>query len=140
MEGYSSFAGCTLEALRFISEADITYKGKKVNLQDEYGNPKINRCMHLMGFDSKYEKIKVFRKEGDRRTKETNPYMLVRHPLKLDRAQWCEVYAGRMREDYVPPDSVECVLKGLAFTGDIIHVPNESVCVLVEEFGEDYIS
>lgn len=137
---YDEFCGCTLDALRFISEAKLTYNGKSINLQLPDGQPHIESCMHLLGFDRYYPKTKVFRTEGDRRTKENNPLMLIRHSESSYEAQWCEVYAGRQRGDYTPPQEVEYLLKYLSFDGSVIHTPNDIGRLMVESFGNEYTS
>jgi hypothetical protein len=140
MEGYNNFVGCTLDALRFISEADIRHKNKKIKLKTKEGEPHIDSCMHLLGFCSKSPKIKVLRTEDDRRAKESNPNMLVRHSINGYEAQWCNIYAGRMREDYTPPFEIEVLLKQLSFDGNMIHLPSEFGKVLVEDFGNEFTS
>lgn len=140
MEGYNNFVGCTLDALRVIAEADIRCNKKKIKLKTKDGEPHIDSCMHLLGFCPKSPKIKVLRTEDDRRAKESNPLMLVRHSLNCYEAQWCSIYAGRMREDYNPPVEIEVFLKQLSFDGSMIHVPSDFGKVLVEDFGNEFTS
>ena len=139
MEGYNSFAGCTYDTIRYIAEAKLYYKNKLINLYNkEDGLPNIKACMHLLGFDTKHPINLILRSEEDRRAKETNPDLLVRSVLDPKELQWCNIYAGKLRPNYTPPEELHYWLENIAFDEDVMHVVIDAETTNIEEFGSDY--
>ena len=132
------FAGCTYDTIRYIAEADIYFKNRKINLFDKEGLPNTKACMRLLGFDTNSPITLVLREEEDRRTKPSNPDVLVRTADDPKLAQWCNIYAGKLRTDYYPPEVLHKYLKHIAFDEDVMHVKVNAESFNVDSFGENY--
>ncbi len=132
------FAGCTYDTIRYIAEASIYYKNKKINLFDREGLPNTKACMRLLGFDTNSPITLVLREEEDRRTKPSNPDVLVRTANDPKLVQWCNIYAGKFRTDYIPPVELHEYLENIAFDGDVMHVDVDAERFAVANYGEDY--
>lgn len=133
---YNMFAACTFDTINYIADAKIKYKDHYLHLRDKDGNPNIKACMSLLGFDPKYDHSIILRTEEDRRARETNPDMLVRTPKDKKQAQWCNIYTGKLKQGYVPPEDVESWLENVYFEGDIMHVDISVERHNIEDFGE----
>ena len=134
---YDLFAGVTAQTIEYIADAVFTdTKGKKIYLRDKEGNPKLAACMYALGFNTKHGSSVVLREEKE--IKDRIASVLVRNPSKPTEVQEVMVYAGKMRENYTPPEELHPWLENIGFDGSIMHVFNEGVSKSIQEFGNDY--
>jgi hypothetical protein len=133
---YDLLASVTEETLRYISDAVIfDDRGQPIILKEDNGRFKTKSCMHVLGFDTRFGHSVVL--SAEKEVAHRVPRVLVRHPVQLDHVQEVKLYAGKLRENYEPPEGLYPWIKNVSFDGIVMHVVTDREAVSIEEFGNE---
>ena len=136
--GYNLLASVSEDVINYIADAIVTGEDNtQYKLRKEDGSPNIKSCMHVLGFNTRFQGSGEVVLSEEKEVRHRVPKVLVRHSVKMDSAQEVKLYAGKLREDYTPPEQFDMWLKNISFSEGIMHMVNCREVFSIEEFGND---